>query len=70
MNFQRLRSTLQHSLRQQFAATFVEYIVIASILGLVTLYMVAYFEPEASRFHNDLSEGMFIPYPTNYIPPP
>ena len=54
----------------EFGVAFVEYAIVASVLAFVMVGMIAYFQPGAELFFEQSTEGMFIPYPINFIPPP
>ena len=61
----------QHRKRKkEQGVAFVEYAIVASVLAFVMVGMIAYFQPGAELFFEQSTEGMYIPYPVNFIPPP
>lgn len=53
----------------QQGATLVEYILATALLGLIVVGLAAFFEPSANKFHQEMADGVYAPYPTNFIEP-
>ena len=50
-------------------ASLVEYLVALTFLGMLMVGMVAFFEPTSTQFHQEMADGVYVPYPNNFIEP-
>ena len=56
-------------LRQASGATAVEYAIAIALLGFVVIMVALSIVPSATGFHTQMSDGMDVPYPRNFLTP-
>ncbi|MDZ4785989.1 MAG: hypothetical protein SGJ02_07925 [bacterium] len=53
-------------IRSEFGATFLEYVVVAAILGMVIYSAATQLSPKSSDFYSDIGTGLGLVYPSAF----
>jgi|GEM_PF-2692508 len=59
-----------HKVQFMAGASFIEYILILTLFGLLLVGASSFFQSSSEQFYENSTSGLMLPYPPNYIPEP
>ncbi|MCI5065242.1 hypothetical protein MRY87_05925 [bacterium] len=59
----------ERPLHSSSGAGMIDYLIATTFLGVAVVGAFQVLTPSATSFHNEVSDGIFMPYPDNYLLP-